>query len=458
MLAERGQRGKVMVFPFRTGTYLSKTSSHFQLFLTINNNSQKSTHGIIFYYSLYIQGRITLNMEDDQNNNINPEENFAELLKASNAGNDFFEPGQAVEAQIIKIAGELIFLHIGGKSEGYLDAVELKDDEGNLTVKEGDVIKAYFVSSQNGEMHFTTKISGGRAGQEMLESAFENGIPIEGYIEKEIKGGFEIKIGTLRGFCPYSQMGLEREAPEKYIGQKASFRITELGEKGRNIVLSNKEILEEERAERVKTLRESLKEGMIVKATIKSVQDFGAFVDIGGVRALLPISEISRGRTEDIKAVLKAGQEIEAAILKLDWDNDKISVSMKSTLPDPWDIASGKYQQGARYTGRIARLTSFGAFVTLEPGIDGLIHISELGSGKRIKHPGEVIKEGDSLEVVIDKVDSEKKRISLKLYSSVQAQAEESGYKEFLGKKADASYNPFGNLSGLMKDKANKKD
>jgi small subunit ribosomal protein S1 len=426
--------------------------------LTINSKSQKIIHGIIFYYSLYIQGRVTIKMADDQNNNINPEENFAELLKASNAGNDFFDPGQAVEAQIIKIAGDLIFLHIGGKSEGYLDSGELKDDAGNLTVKEGDTVKAYFLSSQNGEMHFTTKISGGRAGQEMLESAFENGIPIEGYVEKEIKGGFEIKIGTLRGFCPYSQMGIEREAPEKYIGQKASFRITEFGENGRNIVLSNKEILEEERAVRVKTMRESLKEGMIVRATVKSIQNFGAFVDIGGVRALLPISEISRGRTEDINAVLKTGQEIEAAILKLDWDNDKISISMKSIQPDPWDQAIGKYQQGTRYTGKIARLTNFGAFVTLEPGIDGLIHISELGSGKRIKHPGEVIKEGDSLEVIIDKVDAEKKRISLKLFSSVQAKAEETGYKEFLGKKADSSYNPFGNLSGLMKDKASKKE
>jgi small subunit ribosomal protein S1 len=394
----------------------------------------------------------------DENNDINSEENFADLLNESSAGNDFFDPGQAVEAQILKIAGEWIFLHIGGKSEGYLDAGELKDDEGKLTVKEGDVIKAYFVSSQNGEMHFTSKISGGKAGQEMLESAFENGIPVEGFIEKEIKGGYEIKIGSLRAFCPYSQMGLEREAPEKYIGQKASFRITEFGEKGRNIVLSNKELLEEARAEQIKSLRESLKEGMKVKATVKSIQNFGAFVDIGGVRALLPISEISRGRVEDINAVLKAGQEIEAAILKLDWDNDKISISMKAILPDPWTEAFVKYQPGARYTGRIARLTNFGAFVTLESGIDGLVHISELGRGKRIKHPGEVIKEGDSLEVVIDKVDAEKKRISLKLFSNIQTQAEETSYKEFLGKKTDSSYNPFGGLSELMKKNAGEQD
>ncbi|MBN2402397.1 MAG: S1 RNA-binding domain-containing protein [Spirochaetes bacterium] len=394
-------------------------------------------------------------MEDDQNN-IQPEENFADLLNESIAGNDFFEPGQAVEAKIVKIAGDLIFLHTGGKSEGYLDAGELKDDTENLTVKEGDIIKAYFVSSQNGEMHFTTKISGGRAGQEMLESAFENSIPIEGYVEKEIKGGYEIKIGSLRAFCPYSQMGLEREAPEKYIGQKASFRITELGEKGRNIVLSNREIVEEERKARIQSLRESLKEGMTVKGIVKSVQDFGAFVDIGGVRALLPVSEISRGRVEDINAVLKAGDEIEAVILKLDWDNEKLSVSMKAALPDPWDEAQKKYQPGGRYIGKIVRLTNFGAFVTLEPGLDGLVHISELGGGKRIKHPAEAVKEGDSLEVVIDKVDAEKKRISLKLFSNMQAKAEETDYKEFMGKKADSSYNPFGNLSGLMKDKTEK--
>ncbi|MFH0976152.1 MAG: S1 RNA-binding domain-containing protein [Spirochaetota bacterium] len=393
-------------------------------------------------------------MADDQNN-IDKEENFEELLNQSVAGNDFFEPGQAVEAQVVKIAGDLIFLHIGGKSEGYLDIVELKDDQGNLTAKEGDVVKAYFVSSRSGEMHFTTKISGGRAGQEMLKSAYENSIPIEGFVEKEIKGGFEVKIGNLRAFCPYSQMGLEREAPEKFIGQKASFRITELDEKGRNIVLSNKEILEEGRKAAAKSLQESLKEGMRIKGTIKSVQSYGAFVDIGGVRALLPVSEISRGRIEDINSVLKPGQEIEAAILKLDWNNDKISISMKAILPDPWEEVPGKYKEGDRFTGKVARLTNFGAFITLEPGVDGLIHISELGRGKRIKHPAEVIKEGDMLEVVIEKTDAEKKRISLKLYSSIQAKAEETNYREFLGKKTD-SYNPFGNLSSLMKDKSEK--
>jgi small subunit ribosomal protein S1 len=388
----------------------------------------------------------------DETNNINTEENFADLLNKSSFGNDFFEPGQAVEAKIIKISGDWIFLHIGGKSEGYLEAIEFKDDKGNLAVKEGDTVKAYFVSSKNGEMHFTTKISGGRAGQEMLESAYENRIPVEGYIEKEIKGGYEIKIGSVRGFCPYSQMGLEREAPEKYIGQKASFRITEVGEKGRNIVLSNREILEEEKKVRMSSLRESLKEGMKVKAVIKSIHDFGAFADIEGVKALLPVSEISRGRIEDIKSVFKAGQEIEAVILKLDWDNDKISISMKAMLPDPWDEALKKYLPGSRYTGKVVRLTSFGAFTELEPGLDGLVHISELGSGgKKIKHPGEAIKQGDMLEVVVDKVDIAKKRISLKLFSSIQAQAEESGYKEFLGKKTDSSYNPFGGLSGLIK-------
>ena len=399
-------------------------------------------------------------MNEDQRNNIGNEEgeeNFAELFNQSTSGgNDFFEPGQAVEAKIVKIAGEHVFLHIGGKSEGYLEAAELKDDEGKLTVKEGDSIKTYFVSSQGGEMHFTTKISGGRAGQEMLKNAYENSIPVEGFVEKEIKGGYEIKIGSMRAFCPYSQIGLEREAPEKFIGQKLSFRITELGEKGRNIVLSSRELLEEERKVRVDSMRASLKEGMKVKAIVKSVQDFGAFVDIGGVRALLPVSEISRSRVEDINAVLKPGQEIEAAILKLDWSNDKISVSMKATLPDPWDAAAGKYKSGDRLTGKIVRLTTFGAFVTLEPGLDGLVHISELGSGKRINHPGEAVKEGEMLDVVIEKVEADKKRISLKLFSKMQAQAEEAGYKDFLGKKADASYNPFGNLSGLMKDKQEK--
>ncbi len=396
-------------------------------------------------------------MEQNDKENINAEENFEDLLNENlTEYNDFFEVGELIETQIVKISGEWIFLHIGGKNEGYLEASEFTDDKGRLTVKEGDTIKAYFMSSENGELRFTTKVSDGKAGQKILQSAYENGVEVEGFVNKEIKGGFEIMIGSARAFCPYSQMGLEREAPEKYIGNKYPFRITEFAENGRNIILSNRILLEEERKLKIDAMRDSLKEGMKVKGTVKSIQNFGAFVDIDGLQALVPISEISRGRVENIHDYLKTGQEIEAVILNLDWDNDRISLSIKDTQPDPWEAADRKYIPGSTHNGKIVRITNFGAFVTLEPGIDGLVHISEIGGSTRIKHPREVVNEGDSLEVIIEKVDTEKRRLSLKLLNTAKHE-EEDNYEQFKGKKED-SYNPFGSLGHLLKNKDDKKE
>ena len=177
-------------------------------------------------------------------NDQNEEKSFAELLEESGVGRDYLRPGQKVEAVIVKITPEWIFLALGGKSEGYLDRRELQDEEGNLTVKEGDRISAYFLSSRHNEKLFTTKVGGGEAGQSFLEEAYQNGIPVEGLVENEIKGGYEIKVaGNTRGFCPYSQMGLQKtDDPQGYIGKKITFRIVEYGEKGRKLILSSRAI------------------------------------------------------------------------------------------------------------------------------------------------------------------------------------------------------------------------
>ncbi len=386
---------------------------------------------------------------DNQKENKPQEDNFADLLEGSLSGHERYEPGQQIETKIVKIAGESIFIETGGKSEGFLEVNEFIDEEGNLTVNEGDTIKAFFMFSKNGEMQFTTKIGGEKAGHAVLENAHENGIPVEGVVEKEIKGGFDVMIGKLRAFCPYSQMGLERVSPEEYLGKHISFKITEFGEKGRNIVLSNRAILEEEREKIVNELKNTLEPGMKIKGTIKSIQNFGAFVDIGGVQALLPISEIARERVEDINEKLTIGQEIEAAILKLDWENERLSLSIKEILPDPWDEAESKYKEGSRYKGKIVRLTNFGAFVTLESGLDGLIHISDLGGGVRIKHPREVVKQGQTIEVQINSVDTEKRRISLAPVSNSQEGEAMNSYTD----KKDDSYKPMGNLGDLLKGK-----
>ncbi len=388
--------------------------------------------------------------EDQKNIFVETEEDFADLLHDSFIDTGVFEPGQVIDARIEKISGGWIFLHVGGKGEGHLDAAELTDKDGNLAVKEGDKIRAFFLSSRNGEMHFTTRISGDKAGGALLQKAYENGIPVEGYVEKEIKGGYDVKIGSARAFCPYSQMGLERESPEKYIGQHLQFKITEYAEKGRNIILSNRSILEEKQKEKTEILKNTLREGMKIKGVIKSIQDFGAFVDIGGVQALLPVSEISRVRVEDIRAVLSAGQEVEAVIVSLNWDTGRISLSSKELQPDPWNSAQAKYGLGTRHFGKVARLTNFGAFVTLEPGLDGLIHISDLGGGTRIKHPREVVTEGQSIEVIINSVDSEKRKISL--MPILQKTEQEQNFEEYKAEKGD-TYRPMGNLGDLLKGK-----
>lgn len=383
-------------------------------------------------------------------------EDFATLFENSISDMDSLQPGQQIETTIVSISGDSIFLELGGKSEGILDRAELTDSDGKLTVKEGDQIKAFFLETKNGEKRFTTKISGEKAGNAVLEQAFESKIPVEGLVEKEIKGGFEVKIGETRAFCPFSQMGLRRiENPQDYIGKQFTFKILEYSERGRNILVSNRVILEEEHRQKVEELKQTLKENMVVTGTIKSVQDFGAFVDLGGVQALLPISEISRSRVDDIQALFSEGQEIEAKIIKLDWRNERITLSMKALLPDPWDEAASKYPVGSKHTGEVVRITNFGAFVTLEPGLDGLLHISELKGDSRQGNQPENVKKGQKITVAIKSLDTERKRIGLKRVSSTQEDEDFQKYLDSETGNESETYNPF---ADLLKDDSKDSD
>ncbi len=382
------------------------------------------------------------------------EESFAELLEGNLAKPARFEPGQKVRGRIVKISAEWIFLDLGGKSEGYLDRKELLDADGNLTVKEGEFVQAYFLSSGGEGMRFTTQITGTDAGRRHLEDAWRSGIPVEGLVEKEIKGGFEIRIaGGLRGFCPYSQMGLHRAAgADDVVGRHVTFRITQFDEKGRNIVLSNRAVLEEELQRQREEQKSALHEGMRVRAVVSSIHNFGAFVKVGSLEGLVPISEIGWERVEDIGRVLSVGQEIEVVAMKLDWEKNRLSFSLKQTLPDPWDSVERDFPQGSVHSGTVARLTNFGAFVTLGPGVDGLLHISKLGGGKKIRHPHEVVEKGQTIEVKIENIDVENKRISLSRASADQAedQGEESrDYSKYLKEKSGS----MGTFSDLLKAK-----
>ena len=356
------------------------------------------------------------------------DKSFAEMFQETAATTkERLRPGQKIEATVVRIAREWIFLDLGAKSEGAVAKNEFTDAEGNLTVAEGDRVQVYFLSEKNNERLFTAKVSGGAVAGH-LDEACQNGIPVEGTVTGETKGGFEVRFsGSVRAFCPFSQMEMRRiENSEEYIGKKFAFRITKFGEHGKNIVVSRRALLEEERAQQKEGLQESLAVGQTVKGVITSIRDFGAFVDIGGIEGLIPVSEIAWGRIEDIHERLAVGQEVSVTVLKLDWDQDRYSFSLKDSLPNPWEEIGGMFPEGSVVTGKVVRLTEFGAFVSLAPGIDGLVHISKLGAGRRISHPREVVQVGDALEVKIDSVDSEKKRLSLSLPLPAKAEGGEA--------------------------------
>jgi small subunit ribosomal protein S1 len=386
------------------------------------------------------------------------EESFAELFEKSFSGgvSGKLEPGQKVEAKVLSITKDWVFLDVGQKGEGVLDRKELLDADGNLKVAEGDVLTAYFLSRAGGELRFTTRLGGG-TGNAQLEEAWRSGIPVEGTVEKEIKGGFEVKLaGNTRAFCPFSQMALRRtEDPGQFIGKTLSFKISQYAERGRNVVVSHRAILEEEQRHQRETLRTTLREGMSVPGVVTQLKPFGAFVDIGGIEGLIPISEVAWGRVEDINEVLSIGQQVEVAVKSLDWETNRFSFSLKEAQADPWRSVADKFLEGMVLTGKVVRLAPFGAFVALGEGIDGLVHISKLGGGKRISHPREAVKEGQSLTVKIEKIDAEARRISLVLPGGEGAAAAEpeEDFRQYLPPSSGGGMGTFGELLKKQQEK-----
>lgn len=392
-------------------------------------------------------------------------DSFEDLFKAEETKKiRHLTPGQKIRATIVGITGESTFLDVGSKSEGVLNSSEIKDGEGNFIRKVGDTIDVYFLRSKPSEQLFTTSIGSG-AGNSHLEEAFQSGIPVDGFVKAEIKGGFEITLGgNVRAFCPYSQMGLRRiDDPAKaYLETHMKFQISRYDENGRNIVLSARALQEAEREEIREKLQETLKEGQTVEGVVSSIRDFGAFVDIGGVDGLIPISEIGWSRVEKVAEHFSVGQKVQAVVKKLDWENNRISLSYKETMADPWAQVPVNFPEGSAHVGVVARLAQFGAFVTLAEGIDGLIHISKLGGGRRINHPREVMEVGQNVEVKIDAIDLDEKRISLVPIDYVSAESkddeERAEFKSFITqerKKKPAG--EVGSLGALLKKKIDEK-
>jgi small subunit ribosomal protein S1 len=350
------------------------------------------------------------------------EESFAELLEQSMSTSDRLKPGQKVKATVIGISGDRVYIALGGKSEGAIALDEFRDENGTISVKPGDEVEAAFVSVRDGVRELTTKIRGiPLAKMQAVREAFHNSLAVVGEVKRVVKGGFEVSIDGVRAFCPASQIDLQKgKDGSTYVGQTMEFSILECSEDGRNIILSRRVLLDEERKAKQAALKASLEVGKDVTGKIRSIQKFGAFLDLGGIDGLIPASELSWNRGVKPEEVLTVGQEVTAKIISIDWDKNRVSLSLKALQPDPWTVVAEKYRVGSRVEGTVVRLTDFGAFVSLEPGLDGLIHISNFGTGRRIHHPKEVVTVGQSVEVFVLGIDPAERRISLSLQPQVK--------------------------------------
>lgn len=357
-----------------------------------------------------------------------------------------FDIGEAVKTTVVQVAGDTIFIDIGQKSEGIVDAAEFTEDDGTISVKAGDTITAYFAGDQRGELRFTTRIGGNDADDTMLEKAYRAGLPVQGTVEKEIKGGFEVKLGTARAFCPYSQMGFRtREEPAAFVGRSLTFLITEYKNDGKDLIVSNRRIGEQAERQNIDALAQTVTVGTKVTGTVQSLQSYGAFIDIGGFRVLLPVSEISHERVKDVADVLSIGQTVEAVVIKADWQHEKVSVSMKSLEKDPWDDVAATIVPGAKIDGTIARVAPFGLFVTLAKGIDGLVHSSALEGVSASTNLTKKFKAGDPFSVVVEKIDAKERRISLLPAASADQEQSAAAYLSHQNDDGE-HYNPFAAL------------
>ncbi|MBM3303451.1 MAG: S1 RNA-binding domain-containing protein, partial [Deltaproteobacteria bacterium] len=264
------------------------------------------------------------------------EEDFASLLESSQYRSEArIRRDAKVQGTVVSVGGEWVFLDVGGKSEGCISCEELLNQDGQLRVQVGDTVTAYVVDIRPGEIVLSTKMTSA-ASEDAIRGAFQSGLPVEGIVQSERKGGYAVTIFGKPAFCPYSQIDIQSgEPPEKFVGKRFSFRIIEYSDRGRNIVLSRKEILEEERLENLEELKRTLSPGDLVTGTVQKLARFGAFVDIGGVEGLVPMSELAWYRVGDVSDILTPGQEIVVRILELDWANQRISLSLKQTQEDP---------------------------------------------------------------------------------------------------------------------------
>jgi small subunit ribosomal protein S1 len=344
------------------------------------------------------------------------EPTFAELFEADPATPAReFSPGDAVSGEVVKISGESIFIDLGGKSEGVADAAEFLDEDGNLTVKVGDRMELKVASVDDAiTLSKGLRVKGSQA-LDLLQDAHASMLPVEGRVVAVKKGGLDVDISGVRAFCPISQIDLGFcDKPEQHIGSRYNFRIIEFRERGRNIVVSRRALLEEEREQLARKTLAEIRPGVEREGEVTRLADFGVFVDIGGLEGLVHISEMAHHRLRHPSELVEVGQKVKVIITECEPRTEgkqRVGLSMKALEPNPWQKGLGVLE-GQIVRGKVTRILDFGAFVELVPGVEGLVHVSEI-SYERVAHPRRALQEGQDLEVMVLGIDHERRRISL---------------------------------------------
>ena len=355
------------------------------------------------------------------------DEDFEQLLNESFLPPRHLEIGEELEVTVIGFDHEHVYVDLGTRMDGMIRKQELMMN-GQLMVEEGDAIKVFLTGQGNGVWLCTCRMAppgtDGRSQREMdpqkvaaliaLEEAFHQNTNVEGKITEVTKGGFGVQVMGLKSFCPLSQIDTQYcETPGVHLDKTYTFKIIQFEEGGNNIVISRKEYLEEEIKKKAERLWQQVKVGGIYKGTVTNVQDYGAFVDIGGIEGLLHISEIAYERIGKAGDKLKVGDHLEVAIKDIDLQKRKLSLSLKALMEDPWTTTVKTLKPGDEIQGKVIRLKTYGAFIQLFPGVDGMVHVSKLGTDREHRHPKEILKIGDMVTVRVLEVDAENRRISL---------------------------------------------
>jgi len=376
------------------------------------------------------------------------EEDFASLFAASEASatqQSKVETGDLVRGRVIALGSASAFVAIGGKVEAIIDLAEFRDpNTGEAGLAIGDEIEATVVDDGSTSGSVVLKRTLGRGGHvpAELEQALAHRIPVEGLVTAEVKGGFDVQLGAVRAFCPGSQIdrrrGGERVPAAQYIGQRFRFLVTKVESGGRNVVVTRRQLLDDEAAQQAARTWEQLVVGAVLRGTVTSVRDFGAFVDLGGVEGLIHISELGHGRVGHPSEVLQIGQEVEAQVIKVgpaaeeggSAGRRQVALSLKALAADPWSTVRERFPVGKTVRGVVRRVEQFGAFVEIAPGLDGLVHVSKLVLDRRVSHARQVVSVGQEVEVTVLGVDLEKRRIGLSMIEQARSTRDSAVVRE----------------------------